>query len=901
MTSASQEFVETLETPSRATSGSLPAIFPQKLVYRTVFGLASAALLFSSVVTWLQGATSGNLPYLLLAAVVSLVVWGVLERFGQVPRWLELTMFALMAGVFFGYFARTILTTTSSITTPATLPDAVASNASSAMSLAFRQSDWYIWTPLLYVLTHLLFTQRQALRWSGLFFVLNLLIGISGFVMVQQQGAWQAETLTYVATFVDFQLVSLIFISLTHYVRQSAEQILAREHDDRRRAHTHYQLMFENTPVALWEEDLSAVYQEIKRLQDAGVNIAEHLRAPAELDRLFKLIRVRHANRLAQQYLTPPAASERTYTVSDHDRYLWYLGLLSLAQGRRQFRVSNPLFDDNYGVRFEPKEATSDISWQVLESDVPFARVLVSRVDLTPVRRVEATLDTERRLLHTLVNALPDYVLAVDMDKRITLANQAIANVLGTTPQAMIGKRYHEVMPQTVADALEEDDDEVFLGRTFIGRERNFNGTYLLTNRVPLVSERGDVTGAVIASRDITTLKANEEAVRHSEALLVRAQRLAKIGSWRLDTRSGQLEWSEETFRIFGRKRSEGMPSIEEYYQYLPEEDRPQARHVILEAIEHGQPYDVDHTIMRRDGHVVHVHSRREQAEVAGDGTVYLYGTIQDISERKRLETELSERNSRLETAVQHAQDANRAREMFVANITHELRTPLNTIIGFAQLLELEEISPDKLHDPTFVTSMIDALRRIRNASEMLNGLVEELIMMASARRNPESLQVDWEDVPVVTLVRETCSMIMPQTRETRVTLHIDVPPVDVRPFVRADARKLQQVILNLLTNAIKYNQRGGNVWAQVSCHGDKVRIAIEDDGRGISAEQRERLFVPFERLGIQATDIPGRGLGLALAKAYIDAMQATLEVTSEPGRGSCFAVILQRTAVPNA
>jgi signal transduction histidine kinase len=303
---------------------------------------------------------------------------------------------------------------------------------------------------------------------------------------------------------------------------------------------------------------------------------------------------------------------------------------------------------------------------------------------------------------------------------------------------------------------------------------------------------------------------------------------------------------------------------------------------------------------MRRNGHIVHVHSRREQAEVASDGTVYLYGTIQDISDRKHLETELNERNSRLETAVQHAQNANQAREMFIANITHELRTPLNTIRGFAQLLELEEISQDKLDDPAFVTSMIDALQRIRSASEMLNGLVEELILMASARRNPESVQIDWENVSVVTLVRETCSMVIPQTREHKVTLHVDVPPVEVRPFVWADARKLQQVILNLLTNAIKYNQRGGNVWARVSCHGDKVRIAIEDNGRGISAEQLERLFMPFERLGIQATDIPGRGLGLALAKAYVDAMQAKIEVISEPRQGSSFAVILQRTAVPD-
>jgi PAS domain S-box-containing protein len=454
------------------------------------------------------------------------------------------------------------------------------------------------------------------------------------------------------------------------------------------------------------------------------------------------------------------------------------------------------------------------------------------------------------------------------------------------------------VFPQHIADALKENEDEVFAGKSFVGKERNLNGRYFLTNCVPLISEQSDVTGAVIASRDITTLKENEEAVRRSEALLQRAQRLAKIGNWRLNTSTGQLEWSDETFRIFGRKPSEGMPTIEAYYQYLPEEDRPKAHKTIQVAIAHGQPYDVDHTIICRDGQVVYVHQRREHAEVASDGTVYLYGTIQDISERKRLEIQLNERNSRLETAVQHAREANQARELFIANITHELRTPLNTIVGFAQLLELEEMSQEKMHDPEYVNTLIDALRRIRNASKLLDDLFSELIMMASARDNPESVHIDWKDVPIVTLVREACSMVMPQTREHSVSLNIDVPPVEVRPYVRADERKLQQIMLNLLTNAIKYNKHRGNVQVRVSCHGDQVRVAVTDTGLGIAVEQQERIFTPFERLGIQGTEIPGRGLGLALANTYAQAMQTEITVESNPGSGSCFALLLQRVVV---
>jgi PAS domain S-box-containing protein len=923
---------DTLATPF---TNLLPAAFPKKRVYRIVFGLSAVALLFSAVKTLFISTSSPAVAvFMFLPALTALALLAVLERRGALPRVLELTVFGISITAFFGYFSYSML-----VATPVD---------GGNVRLIVRQIDWFIWTPLLYATTSLLFQQRQALRWCAVFYVLNTGIGLMSYVVTAQRGMP-----SNLATFVDFQFVSIIVISLTYFVRDTAERLVVREKAHRRQLEQRYRILFDHSPVALWEEDLSAVYTDLKYLQATGVNLAEHLCDQAELRRLFKLIRLYNVNHEALRYLhktqrskTPSSwtsapisyssgASHSSKTKSSsspssfHNKhahelteddlasvqaervlkgygyYQWYLGLLSLSDDERYFEGNQRHPNDRYKDTFNVKESdsTSVIYWQVLDSSVPFARVLVSRVDLQPLRAAEADLAGERLLLRTLIDALPDLVIALDTQQRITLANKAVAELTGQPTADLKHKTYQEVMGAQAAASLERTSAHVLTGIPVLAEASTIDGRHMLTNHVPLVNDANEISGMVVASRDISDLRESERQVREKRALLTRAQRLAKLGNWRLNTTTGQLEWSDETFHIVGRELAEGMPTIDEYYTYLPPEDRERARQAVQEAVTRGQPYQVDHRVMRPDGTIVHVHSRREAADVAKDGTIYLMGTIQDISDRKVLELELNERNYELNQAVDEARAANQARDRFIASISHELRTPLNAIAGFAQLLKLEHPSAPT-DAPDLPNSWLADLDRILGAAKLLGGIIDDMIFIAHGKDGYSS-SLNWQDVPLAALVKETCELLQHAAVQAELHLHVDVPlrastteltasNHDIPLTLRADAYKLKQVLLNLLNNAIKYNVSGGQVWVRVVRRTpDTLGILIEDTGRGIAPEQLEHLFTPFERLGVESSAIPGHGLGLSLSKAFVEAMGGHIEVRSELGKGSCFEVVL--------
>ncbi|MEM6430210.1 MAG: ATP-binding protein [Deinococcota bacterium] len=911
-----QHFPDDTLTPN--ITNLLPAAFPKKRVYRIVFGLSALALLFSAVKTLvLSSSRPAAALYMFVPALAAVILLVVLERRDNLPRAFELCMFGIGALAFFSYFTRTMLV-------------AIPSDDSSVRLMA-RQTDWFIWTPLLYATTSLLFKQRQALQWCALFYVLNMAIGLTSHIVTGQRGI-----ASNVATFVDFQLVSIIVISLTYFVRDTAEQLVKREKTHRHQLEQHYRTLFDNSPVALWEEDLSLVNAELKRLQQAGVNLAEHLCDHTELMRLFRLISLHDVNQEALRYFQTAqgldnnlqqvhdstydsSAYEASVTTSDltklqagrmlkgYGYYQWYLGLLSLAEGDRYFAGNHGHPKDRYKARYNLKDSdmTSTIYWQVLNANAPFSRVLVSRVDLHSLRAAEAELIEERRLLRTLIDALPDFVIALDPEQRIRLANKAVAEALNTTPKALKHKPYHDVVHPQLAIGLEPNTPQDLTHKPVLNEERTVQGRHMLTSRVPLVNDADELTGLVLASRDISELKATERQVREKQILLTRAQHLAKLGNWRLNTSTGQLEWSDETFHIVGRNLDEGMPTINEYYSYLPEEDRLRARNVVQEAIEHGQPYQVDHRVIRPDGQLVHVHSRREAAEVAQDGTIYLMGTIQDISDRKVLELELNERNLELNQAVDEARAANQARDRFIASISHELRTPLNAISGFAQLLELDHPKAQTANATNNDGQWLEDIAKILEATKLLGGIIDDMIFIAHGEDGYGSISLNLQEVPLGTLIEEACGLLQQVAAQSKVDLHIDLPlristdelttsTRDIPLTLRADAYKLKQVLLNLLNNAIKYNVPGGQVWVRVvRRNASSLGILVEDTGRGIDAAQLEHLFTPFERLGVESSTIPGHGLGLSLSKAFVEAMGGHIEVRSELGQGSCFEVVL--------
>lgn len=249
---------------------------------------------------------------------------------------------------------------------------------------------------------------------------------------------------------------------------------------------------------------------------------------------------------------------------------------------------------------------------------------------------------------------------------------------------------------------------------------------------------------------------------------------------------------------------------------------------------------------------------------------------FRDISERLALEAELVR-------AKEAADAASAAKSDFLSRMSHELRTPLNVILGFSQLLQMERLTDEQQ----------EWVNQIFKAGRHLLDLINEVLDIT--RIESGRLALSLEAVSLRDVIGETMVALAPLAAEREVTADWVIEDDDVT--VRADRQRLRQVMLNLVVNAIKYNRRGGTVLVSARRCADRALIRVADTGIGIAPEHIERLFVPFDRLGADAIDAEGTGVGLPLTLRLVQAMDGELTVDSTPGEGSVFTVALPLAA----
>ncbi len=245
----------------------------------------------------------------------------------------------------------------------------------------------------------------------------------------------------------------------------------------------------------------------------------------------------------------------------------------------------------------------------------------------------------------------------------------------------------------------------------------------------------------------------------------------------------------------------------------------------------------------------------------------------------------LSRENAERRRAELEADRANAAKSEFLSRMSHELRTPLNAILGFAQLLEMDDLAPHQRENVAPILAggyhLLELINEVLDISRIESGRI----------------QLSPEAVPVETLLRETLDLIQPLAADSNVKV---LGQYSQERHVKADHQRLKQVLLNLLANAVKYNRRDGTVTVSYADAGiGRLRISVTDTGPGISPEMRERLFVPFDRLGAERQGIEGTGLGLVLSRRLVEAMGGTLGVDSTVGHGSTFWVDLALVEAP--
>jgi len=325
-----------------------------------------------------------------------------------------------------------------------------------------------------------------------------------------------------------------------------------------------------------------------------------------------------------------------------------------------------------------------------------------------------------------------------------------------------------------------------------------------------------------------------------------------------------------------------GQLSDSEFRRRIHPDDLPQAL-AQIERVSRGlqQRYEAEYRFADTQGHYHWLLSRGRVLEHDPDTGVakILAGTHVDIDALKRVEEELR-------AATLQAQAASEAKGRLLSGISHELRTPLNAILGFAQLMRMD-------CDDESQSEAAEYLDEILLASRHLNQLLGEILEWSSLQNEPAQLEL--QAVDVFKLMRECAELVSLEVQQRGLHLQLQLPDEPLQ--VLAEPRRLRQVLLNLLSNAMKYNVPDGHISLRTETSPGHVRLLVEDTGLGIEPAQQAQVFEPFQRLGRENSMIQGTGIGLSLCLEFARLMNGQLGLHSEPGVGSRFWIELPRLA----
>jgi len=615
---------------------------------------------------------------------------------------------------------------------------------------------------------------------------------------------------------------------------------------------------------------------------------------------------------------------------------------------------------------------------------------------------------TAKGFSERLIETANVMVVGLDATGKVSIFNEAAEQISGYRRDEVLGRDWFKlVVPQErypqVWEIFAKLKAEGDLPRTFEnpiltkdGRER------IITWQNNVVTDPGTASATVSFGIDITERKRSEEALALSEATLHRAQSVAHVGSWRLDIGAGTLEWSDETYRIFGLPQGKPM-TLEDFVASIHPDDRSHVLDAWDRALK-GETYDIEHRILA-NGEIRWVNEKADLVFDKGHNLVSGVGTAQDITARKAAEdrvrrseqylrqlmdesplpmlvlnggsqrvefvnnrftetlgytiedisdlslwwplaypdpdyrqkvqtnwdrrveearqkgsavtpaevtvackngerrildirlTTIDERSlvvfidltqhrrteQELREATAMAESASRAKSEFLANMSHEIRTPMNAIIGLSQIALGEPLDP----------TLRDYLGKIHGSARALLGILNDILdhsKIEAGRLHVESIEFSLDQV-----LRNISSLFSPSAEEKGLQLDLTVAP-EVPMHLIGDPLRLTQVLSNLISNAIKFTERG-DVAVEVSAIGQagnltRLRFTVRDSGIGINPKTHAQLFQPFVQGDSSITRrYGGTGLGLTITRRLVDLMRGDLRVSSEEGRGSTFTV----------
>jgi PAS domain S-box-containing protein len=513
---------------------------------------------------------------------------------------------------------------------------------------------------------------------------------------------------------------------------------------------------------------------------------------------------------------------------------------------------------------------------------------LIMVEDITERKRVELALEEQSaRLIATqhanqlIMDKSRDVICANDAEGRFVRVSASCEALWGYKPEELIGKSCVDFVHRGDRERSRLANFEIMAGHPVTNFENRYlrkDGTIVNVLWSAYWSEQDGTMFQV--ARDITERKRAEAALEKSNRQLASAHQANQLIMdnsqdviCSLDLHGRFLSVNAACRSLWGYEAEELIGRV--YLALVHPEDRARSRQMEEEARADGKVSDFVNRCLRKDGTEVDV---LWSASWSASDEI-LFCVAHDVTEQKRVERALRE-------AKEAADRANRGKSEFLSRMSHELRTPLNAILGFGQLLERQ--------NPR--ATQRGHLHHILTAGRHLLELINEVLDIS--RIESDRMHLSLEPVSVKIALEEAVELIRPLAAEHAVNLFTPTEG-ETDHFVFADHQRLKQVLLNILNNGVKYTPEGGAVMITCKSSDQKVRLDIHDTGVGIAADKLSRLFTPFDRLGAEQLGIEGTGLGLALSRRLMEAMQGEIGVEISPGRGTTFWIELERTESP--
>jgi PAS domain S-box-containing protein len=505
----------------------------------------------------------------------------------------------------------------------------------------------------------------------------------------------------------------------------------------------------------------------------------------------------------------------------------------------------------------------------------------LSEANLKLAETAEALRESEQQLA-SIYNAVRDVIFHVAVEPegrfRFVSVNAAFLRVTGLSRETVVGKAVNEVIPEpSLAMVIRKYGEAIERKTTALWQETSDYPSGRLTGEVsvvPVLDNNGICTHLVGSVHDITERHRAEAALRENEARLKNAERLAHVGNWRFDFTSKELSWSEEMFRIFGREQ-DYTPSFESVLQAVVPDDRQRLDFAIRDHLALKGGFSIEFQIARPNGDVRAITCYVEVVLDEQEQPQYVVGACHDLTELRRAQKEDFARQ-KLESLGTLA-----------SGIAHDFNNLLGSVVAQSELASME----------------LDAGKRPKRELEAIQEVAlrgSEIVRELMVYAGKEGAAVRAVDVSrTVNDMIELLRVSVSKRARLETYLGSDLPAV------RADAAQIQQIVLNLVTNAsqaiedrdgvirlttsfVKAGRNSSGARSRHLADGDHVRLEVSDTGRGLPPELQAKVFDPFF-----TTKPAGHGLGLAIVDGVVRSLGGEIHLASEPGKGTKFEVLL--------